>query len=252
MNNPLNNNASIVNLLLLLVLASNVWIGVTVQQGLKGGSPSSAPVAAAPVASAVPAAAVPPADTNALAKNVKKPSSADYVRGPKNAAVTLIEYSDLECPFCKRAHPTVKQVLDAYPKDVNYIMRHFPLAFHQNAQKEAEAAECVGKLGGAEKYHAFVDAIFERGAAGGTGFALDKLAPLATELGVDGKKVQACMDSNEMAEKVKKDMAEGGQAGVNGTPGFILINNKSGEVVSISGAQPFESFKAGVDKLLAK
>ncbi|MFH1112185.1 MAG: thioredoxin domain-containing protein [Patescibacteria group bacterium] len=108
----------------------------------------------------------------------------DYVLGDINAPVTVVEYSDLECPFCKRFHPTKQQIMTEFPGKVRWVFRHFPLSFHANAQKEAEAAECAGKLGGAEKYWAFIDKIFERTTSNGTGFALTDLTKLAKEVGL--------------------------------------------------------------------
>ncbi|MFA4936948.1 MAG: thioredoxin domain-containing protein [Patescibacteria group bacterium] len=108
----------------------------------------------------------------------------DYILGDSNAQVTVVEYSDLECPYCKRFHPTRQQIMAEFPGQVRWVFRHFPLNFHANAQKEAEAAECAGKLGGAEKYWQFVDKIFERTTSNGTGFALTDLPKLAEELGI--------------------------------------------------------------------
>jgi len=168
----------------------------------------------------------------------------DYVRGSKNAPVTLIEYSDLECPFCKRFHPATLQLMKEYAGKVNLVFRHFPLSFHANAQKEAEAAECVGKLGGADKYWNFLDKIFERTTSNGTGFALDKLAPLAREVGVSEAKFKTCLDSNEMAAKVQADLQEGSGYGVGGTP-TTFVNG-----TPVEGAVSFEQLKAAVDQAL--
>jgi len=168
----------------------------------------------------------------------------DYVRGSKNAPVTLIEYSDLECPFCKRFHPATQQLMKDYAGKVNLVFRHFPLSFHANAQKEAEAAECVGKLGGADKYWSFIDKIFDRTTSNGTGFALDKLVPLAREVGVSESKFKSCLDSNEMAAKVQADLQEGSGYGVGGTP-TTFVNG-----TPIEGAVAYEQLKAAVDQLL--
>lgn len=108
----------------------------------------------------------------------------DYIRGDKNAPVTMIEYSDLECPFCKSIHPSLVRIMNEYPGKVKWVYRHFPLSFHANAQKEAEAAECIGKLAGADKYWEFIDKVFERTTSNGTGFALTALPTLAGELGI--------------------------------------------------------------------
>ncbi len=169
----------------------------------------------------------------------------DYVRGNKNAPVTVIEYSDMECPFCKKFHPAMLKVMQEYEGKVNWVYRHFPLSFHPSAQKAAEAVECVGKLGGAKKYWSFIDKIFESVTpASGSGFQLDKLAPLAKEVGVSESKFKTCLDSGEMAAKVQADMQEGAGFGVNGTP-TSFVNG-----TPVEGAVPFESLKAAIDAAL--
>jgi protein-disulfide isomerase len=185
------------------------------------------------------------------ADNVPKVTKEDWVKGDRNAQVALIEYSDLECPFCKQFHPTAQKVVDEYKGKVMWVFRHYPLAFHANAQKEAEAAECAGSLGSNDTFWKFIDRIYERTTATGTGFALDALAPLAKELGLNEAKFKECLDSGKMAEKVKTQMDGGTQAGVNGTPGNILLHIKSGKTMLIPGAVPFEQIKASIDQLLA-
>ncbi len=181
----------------------------------------------------------------------KKPevTDKDYYRGNKNAKVVLVEYSDLECPFCKSFHPTMQQVIKEYGDRVKWIYRHFPLSFHANAQKEAEAAECAGKLGGNDAFWKYIDAIFERTTSNGTGFALDKLVPLAKELGLSEASFKQCLDSDEMANKVKDQMAQGTEEGVTGTPGTIVIDAK-GETKLIPGALPYDQVKTYIDTAL--
>lgn len=176
-------------------------------------------------------------------------TASDHVRGNPDAAITLIEYSDYECPFCKRFHPTVLQALETYPDDVRLVYRHFPLSFHANAQKEAEAAECVAELGGNDAFWNYTDAIFERTASNGTGFALTALGPLAKELGVDQTKFQECLDSGKYAQYVQDQMDAGAAAGVSGTPGTFIVN-ANGESQLVPGALPFESIDQVIQSML--
>lgn len=125
----------------------------------------------------------PPVDKKSKRLNLPiKPT--DYVRGTQGAPVTIVEYSDLECPYCKRFHPNMLQLMQEYNGKILWAYRHFPLSFHANAEKEAEATECVGKLGGAEKYWTFIDKVYERTTSNGTGFALENLPRLAKEIGI--------------------------------------------------------------------
>ncbi len=183
--------------------------------------------------------------------DVKVVSDDDYVRGDKNADLTLIEYSDLECPFCQRFHPTMKQIMDEYDGKVKWVYRHFPLSFHANAQKESEAALCVGSLGGADKKWEFMDTIFERTTATGTGFALENLGPLAKEVGVDQTKFQSCLDGGDMAARVAAETADGSQAGVQGTPTTFLVGADGKTITAFPGALPYEQVKAAIDSALA-
>jgi protein-disulfide isomerase len=174
----------------------------------------------------------------------------DHVRGDlSKAKLVMVEYSDYECPFCKDFEPTIKKVSSSYGTDVAWIYRHFPLSFHQNAQKEAEAAECVAELGGNDAFWKFSDLIYERTTSNGTGFALDKLGPLAKEVGVDQAKFQSCLDKGTYTSKVEDDLAGGMAAGIDGTPGTIVIT-QDGRTQVISGAQSESSVKAVIDSLL--
>lgn len=239
----LSNNSFQTLLLLIIVVGAffmgSLWTKVQILE--KGGVVANgAPAAAGNAVAPAPQAA-------AVAPKIAKD---DHIRGDKNAKVTLVEYSDLECPFCKTFHLTAIQVLDAYKGKVNWVYRHYPLSFHANAQKEAEASECVASIGGEDAFWKFIDAVYERTTANGTGFALEKLAPLAVELGVDETKFNTCLNSGTFAQKVKDQMAQGTKEGVSGTPGNILLEIKSGKTTVIPGAVPFDQIKPSIDALL--
>jgi protein-disulfide isomerase len=184
------------------------------------------------------------------AKQPKKVTSADHIRGNKNAKVTLLEYSDFECSFCKNFYPTINDLLKSYGDKVRFVYRHYPLSFHANAQKEAEASECIASLGGNDAFWKYADAIYERTTSDGTGFALSALGPLAAEVGVDQQKFQSCLDSGKYEKLVKDSITEGSAAGVQGTPSTFVIDSKGNSELMV-GAQPVDSFKTAIDKALA-
>lgn len=188
--------------------------------------------------------------TAPVAQKPKDITDKDHIRGNKNAKITLLEYSDFECPFCKSFHPTVAELMKTYTDKIRLVYRHFPLSFHANAQKEAEASECIAEIGGNDSFWRYTDAIFERTTSNGTGFALDKLGPLAAELGVNQNQFQSCLDSGKYEKLVKDSITEGTAAGVNGTPSTFIINSK-GESQLVVGAQPIDAFKTEIDKALA-
>ena len=136
-----------------------------------------------------------------------------------------------------------------YGDKIKWVYRHYPLSFHANAQKEAEATECAGKLGGNEAFWKYTDAIFEKTTSNGTGFALDQLVPLAKEQGLNESALRTCLDSGEFAQKVKDQMARGTEEGVTGTPGTIIIDGK-GNTQLVPGALPFEQVKPMIETAL--
>lgn len=180
---------------------------------------------------------------------IKDVTDKDHIRGNKNAKLSLVEYSDLECPFCKSFHPTIQDLMKTYGDKIRWVYRHFPLSFHQNAQKEAEATECIAELGGEDAFWSYVDKIFEKTTSNGTGFALDQLGPLALEVGVNQSAFQSCLDNGKYAQHVSDDIADGTTSGVSGTPSTFVVGSK-GQTKLIVGAQPIEAFKIEIDKLL--
>jgi protein-disulfide isomerase len=191
---------------------------------------------------------------NEKAKKVRRVSaSRDHVYGNPNAPVSLIEYSDFECPFCKRFHATANEIVDAYGGKVNWVYRHFPLSMHNpGAQKEAEASECVAQLGGNDAFWKFANAIYARTKSNGNGFPLDQLVPLGKEIGLDEKQLKECIDAAKYASRVQEDLDEGVQVGITGTPANFLLRNDTGEVILKVGAQPSDAIKPDIDKLLRK
>lgn len=220
------------------VFAGSIW---KENQLLGSGANGTAPTAQAPTG--------PTGPTEEQLSALPPVSEDDYARGPEDAPITLIEYSDYECPFCQRHHETMLQVMEEYEGKVRWVYRHYPLSFHQYAQKAAEAAECVGSLAGEEAFWSFSDAYFERTTASGTGFPQEDLASLGAEFGADEAAVQECLDSDEMAERVQKQMADGTASGVSGTPGTFIVT-ADGVQEMIPGALPYEQIKMTLDGYL--
>ena len=187
-----------------------------------------------------------------LAGSVRRVSpERDHIYGSPDALVSLIEYSDFECPFCKRFHPNPKVLVDGSEGQVNWIYRHFPLEFHNPlAQLEAEASECASEQGGNDAFWQYADLIYERTNSNGNGLSPDALVPMAQEIGLDEKAFDACLESGRMRTRVQEDVVEGGKIGISGTPGNIIINNETGEAISAAGALPTETLQKIVDSLL--
>jgi protein-disulfide isomerase len=205
---------------------------------------------------AAPSAPVAPEETQVNApKDVVSVKSDDHVLGNKNAELLIIEYSDMECPFCQRFHASMKQVMANEGKDgsIAWVYRHFPLdTIHPNARKQAEGAECVAELGGNDAFWKYADGIFAELQAGkrvGTG---DALVAVATKAGVDRARFSACLESGKYAARVERDFQEGVKIGARGTPHSIIVNQKTGKQVLVPGALPYEQLKSLIAQAQAK
>jgi protein-disulfide isomerase len=159
-------------------------------------------------------------------------------KGGDKAPVTIVEFSDFECPYCSRAEESVKQVMKEYAGKVRVVYRDFPLPFHPNAQKAAEAAHCAGDQG---KYWDMHEKLFANQKA----LAVADLKSHAKGIGLDQAKFDKCLDSGDKAAIVEKNKQAGSEVGVTGTPAFFING------VMLSGAQPFSEFKSIIDKELA-
>jgi len=180
----------------------------------------------------------------------------DPVLGDKNAKVTLIDFSDYECPFCKRYFDdTFAQIKKDYidTGKIKYVYRDLPLSFHANAHKEAQAAECAREQGGDVVYYKYHDEIFKRTTSNGTGLALTELSVIAKDLGLNGSALQTCLDNDTYKAEVDKDLADATSVGATGTPTFFIGKSSPDGVITgtkIVGAQPYSAFQAEIDKQL--
>lgn len=198
----------------------------------------------------VPTSAQPQEPSQPTQVEVEKLRVDDHVRGEKSARILLIEYSDLECPFCKRFHPTAQQAVNEYKGEVAWVYRHFPLdQIHSKADKEAEATECANELSGNDGFWEMTDKIFEV-TPSNNGLNLDDLPKLAQQVGLDQGKFKTCLDSGKYAAHVEDDYQSGIKAGITGTPGNILLDTKTGKTVPVPGAVPYETLKSSIDSLL--
>jgi len=235
-------------------VTSNPWFGISmaligvivgygIAMGTIGTSSIGNPGAGAAANPPAPQPQQPaPAPT---AENIVPVDSArDHIMGSASAIISLIEYSDFECPFCQRHHPTMQQAVDEYGGKVNWVYRHYPLGFHPNAKPAAVASECVAELGGNDAFWHFSDLVFSKGPD------QTKLEGYAQEVGVDVSQYNDCIVSEKYSDFVDDQLAEGSNSGVRGTPGTIVYNNKTKESRYISGAQPYSNVKAAIDELL--
>ena len=164
----------------------------------------------------------------------KEVAATGPARGPESAPVTIVEFSDFQCPYCSRAIGTVEEVMKAYPDKVRLVFRQFPLDFHKQAPKAAEAALCAQEQGKFWEYH---DTLF----ANQNALEVDKLKEHAKKVGLDQARFDKCLDSGAQAATVTADREAGMKVGVNGTPAFFING------ILLSGALPFDEFKSVID-----
>jgi protein-disulfide isomerase len=173
----------------------------------------------------------------------------DWIRGDINAPVKVIEFSDFECPFCKMFHQTMIEIMKEYKGKVAWIYRHFPLdALHKKARKEAEAAECVGYLGGDSAFWLFADKIFEV-TPSNDGLDHNLLPDLAFQAGVDKENFKRCLNEGRYAKNVEEDANEALKIGIRGTPTSIVIA-PNGKKFLIKGARPYAQVKDIIEEAL--
>ena len=225
-------------LTLVSVLLVGMALGVLLDRAIApspSAAPTQAPLAAAP---AVPA---PPAKVEDPKTVYRVPLEDSPVRGPADALVTIVESSDFECPFCKRAAPTMKQIEEAYRGKVRFAFKHNPLTMHRGALPAAILAEEARAQGRDAKFWAAHDKLF-------TLPSLDRasLEKAARELGLRASGVQAALDQSKHLDRIRRDQTLVNSLGARGTPAFFVNGRK------VIGARPFEAFKAVIDQEIEK
>ncbi len=192
-----------------------------------GGAAKSLPVAAGPEGASESDLAVPI-------------SADDPVRGSRLAFVTIVVFSDFQCPFCGRHATTLERIAETYGEDVRIVFKHDPLSFHPHAELAAEVGSAVFALKGPEAFWRYHDLAFRRQQL----MAPDAIRAWSISAGADSRDVEAGLDSKKWAAKVERDVALAKRLGVNGTPASFVNG------VLLSGAQPFEKFKTVIDESL--
>ena len=230
---------------------------------------------------ATPVVVQPPPAQNAVALRPVD-ATRDHIRGNPDADIVIVEFSDTECPFCKRFHGVMQQLMNEYGKSgkVAWVYREYPIVqLHSKAPKEAEALECAAELGGNEKFWDYTDRLYT---LTNSNDSLDSasLPRIATDVGLNEGLFMDCLSSGRQQARVKSDFDDGVVAGVQGTPHSVLIlkapiSAKSRQAilahmeqyrdqvgnlpvsfsldglrVGMSGALPYQSIKATVDALL--
>lgn len=247
-----------VNITTLLVPGAIILAGLFIGAGLFLGLKSNNKVKnEKQIATSSPTAQ--PTGQKAAANQIIKTSiDDDAVMGDiKTAKVAIVEFSDYECSFCKRFRDqTLPQIKKDYIETGKaiFVYRDLPLPFHNPAaEREAMAAECAREQGGDEAYYQYHDQIYDTTPGNGKGISLEDLARIAEAIGLNGVQLKNCTEEEKYKSEVSKDSAAAAQAGIKGTPGFVVGKlNKDGSVegVLVSGAQPYSVFQSTIDQQL--
>ncbi len=186
---------------------------------------------------------------------VKPVDGEDHLLGNPDASVVLVEFSDFECPFCKRFHVTVKRLMDEYGTDgeVAWVFRHFPIdSLHSKARKEAQATECANELGGNQAFWDYADRLFEVTPSNNR-LDLATLPQIAQDIGLDRARFEACLEGDarggKYATHIEADYQDASASGGTGTP-YSLVISPSGKIYPINGAQPYAAVKAIIELAL--
>lgn len=174
----------------------------------------------------------------------------DHVRGNLNARIVIFEYSDLDCPFCARFHPTMKQIVSEYPNDVAWVYRHFPLDnLHPKARLESIASECVAKISGEEAFWSFIDNALAYNSSD-VPDPLPTLTSFATNIGVNKDTFATCVNDKNIAKIVDEHVKIAVDSGAEGTPYNIIVDTKTGAMYSAPGAMDVASLRQIINEIM--
>jgi protein-disulfide isomerase len=207
------------------ILLAGLFIGIGLGIGLTAGkSPANAPQA--PTEPQAPG----------MVELALELDADEHIKGNPDADIIAVEYSDYDCPFCSRVHPTLDQLVAE--SDIAWAYRHFPLeSIHPEAFGKAQTAECIAQLAGNDAFWEFTDGILKN----------QSEEQLIAQIGVEANALEACKPG--AAEKVRNDITRGQALGVRGTPFTILYHQPSGQAVALNGAQPKQVFEAAIEAL---
>ncbi len=180
---------------------------------------------------------------------------ADHIRGSADAPIVIVEYSDLECPYCKVFHQTLQQVEKDYGSQIAWVYREFPLAqLHPKAPHEAQAAECAAEIGGNDAFWKYIDQVFEVTPSNNR-LEETELPIIAKFAGLDVTKFNACLSAGADKDKIAASIAEAGKAGAEGTPFSVLVlkdnvNKNAADFIRKTNDDILAQYPAGSDDVL--
>lgn len=174
-----------------------------------------------------------------------------FIEGSKTAKYTLVEYSDYECPYCVMQYQNgaIKELQKKYGNDINVIFKPMHFVAHPGAEPKGIAALCVGKIAGAEAFVKFSKEIFDGSSPQGPQFPVEKLGDIAAKLKVDATKYKKCVTDKETKSLYDANIQEAMKYQANGTPSTMAINNQTGKMVLIVGAQPLPAFEKSLESI---
>ena len=200
---------------------------------------------------ALPSPSVAPSPLSSPLDNLKPISDNEHILGNPQAPVAIVLFTDLECPFCKRFHFTMKQVMEEYGKagKVKWVFRHLPLEeLHSKSKKEAIATECAAEIGGNEKFWQYVDRLFEI-TPSNNGLDLLELPKIAESIGLDKTTFEACLNNGKFDPLIKEQAENAMNSGAMGTP-FAIVLGPNNKKSVIPGALPYEQVKSIIEEML--
>lgn len=238
------------------VAKTNYWIPLSIVFGFSivaaaiyfGSTQSARVVPVAPAGGQQAAEEIEPSEA---LKAMRPVSEEDHIKGDLNAPIKIVEYSDFECPFCKRFHDTMNQVMAEYGDsgEVAWVYRQFPLdVLHKKARPVSVASECVAELGGNDAFWQFTDRYYEVTLTNDRTDIETVIPQIVGEIGLDRTAFQSCFESGRHDEKIEADVQNAAATGGRGTPWSIIVA-PDGSLYPINGAQPYESVVQVIEQL---